>query len=174
MDVETYNRIVVSGALEGQHVELLDGTIVDMSPKSPAHISVVSRLVRHFATAPRWWMQVQDPIEIPPDSEPEPDIVLSASEPAPGTLLRRAALVVEVALSSQSIDRNVKSRLYARAGIPTYWLIDVPGRVVEVRTQPGERGYASAASFRLGEAVPSPLQGVADLDIATLLAGLGD
>ena len=127
MDVETYNRIVVSGALEGQHVELLDGTIVDMSPKSPAHISVVSRLVRHFATAPRWWMQVQDPIEIPPDSEPEPDIVLSASEPAPGTLLRRAALVVEVALSSQSIDRNVKSRLYARAGIPTYWLIDVQG-----------------------------------------------
>jgi Uma2 family endonuclease len=174
LDVDTYNRIVASGALEGQDVELLDGTIVDMSPKSPAHISVVSRLVRHFAAVPNWWMQVQDPIEIPPDSEPEPDIALSAAEPAPGMLLRTATLVIEVAVSSQPIDRNVKARLYARADIPTYWLIDVPARAVEVRTKPGEQEYEMVKTYRLGETVPCPLDGVGDLDIAALLANVAD
>lgn len=174
MDVETYNRIVASGALEGERIELLDGAIVDMSPKSPAHISVVSRLVRHFAAAPQWWMQVQDPIEIGPDSEPEPDIALSASEPAPGSLLRTAALVIEVAVSSQPLDRNVKSRLYAQAGIPTYWMIDVPAKAVEVRTDPGEQGYMKLEIRQIGELVPCPLQGVPDLDIAAILANAID
>lgn len=174
LDVETYNRIVASGALEGQHVELLDGTIVDMSPKSPAHISVVSELMRYFAATPRWWMQVQDPIEVRPDSEPEPDLVLAEQRPPRGQLLRTAALVIEVAVSSQPIDRNVKARLYAHAGIPTYWLIDVPKRAVEVRTKPGEQGYESVKTYRHGETVPCPLDGVPDLDIAALLANVVD
>lgn len=174
LDVGTYNQIVASGALEGQHVELLDGAIVDMSPKSPAHIAVVSRLVRHFAAAPQWWMQVQDPIEIPPDSEPEPDLALSEAEPAPDTLLRKPLLVIEVSVSSHAVDRNVKARLYARAGIPTYWLIDVPARAVEARTIPGEHGYASVEIRTLGETVRCPLDDVPNLDIATLLANVGD
>jgi Uma2 family endonuclease len=174
MDVETYNRIVASGALEGQHVELLDGAIVDMSPKSPAHIAVVSELVRHFAAAPQWWMQVQDPIEVGPDSEPEPDLAIAAERPPRGQLLQTAALVIEVAVSSQAIDRNVKAPLYARAGIPTYWLIDVPARAVEVRTEPAAHGYESIRTYRAGEAVPCPLEGVAGLDVAGLHANVGD
>lgn len=179
MDAETYNRIVASGALEGQHVELLDGRIVDMSPKSPAHIAVVSELVRHFAAAPQWWMQVQDPIEVCPDSEPEPDLAIAAERPPRGRLLRSAVLVIEVAVGSQAIDRNVKAPLYARAGIPAYWLVDVPARAVEVRTEPTAREpaahwYQSVNIYRAGEAVPCPLEGVADLDVAGLHANAGD
>jgi Uma2 family endonuclease len=174
LDLDTYNRIVASGALDGQRVELLDGAIVDMSPKSPAHIAVVSRLVRHFAADPRWWMQVQDPIEVPPDAEPEPDLAIAARHPPRGQLLRAAELVVEVAVTSQSIDRGVKARLYARALIPTYWLIDVPAKAVEVRTQPQEQGYARVDIHSQGEIVPCPLEGVDDLDIAALLADTGD
>lgn len=174
LDVDTYNRIVASGALEGQHIELLDGTIVDMSPKSPAHVSVVTHLMRHFAAAPQWWMQIQDPIEVPPDSEPEPDLAIASERPPRGQLLRTAALVVEVAVTSQPIDRNVKARLYARAGIPVYWLIDVPARAVEVRTGPAELGYESVETYRAGQTVPCPLEGAPDVDVAALLADATD
>lgn len=173
MDVETYNQIVASGALEGQHVELLDGTIVDMSPQSPAHAAVVEALTRHFADAVER-LRVQLPLEVSGDSEPEPDLALVEEPAQTGRHPRSAVLVVEVAVASQAIDRNVKSRLYARAGIPTYWLIDVPARAVEVRTQPGEQGYASIEIFKQDETVPCPLQGVPDVDIASLLANVGD
>lgn len=172
LDVGSYDRMVASGALEGRQVELLDGLIVDMSPKSPDHIAVVTELMRHFATAPQWWMQVQDPIEAAWDAEPEPDIALASHRPAPGRLLRAPLLVVEVAVTSHAIDRGVKDALYARAGIPVYWLVDVPGRSIEVRTEPGTDGYGRCEIHREGDRVPSPLDGVQDLDVAALLAGI--
>jgi Uma2 family endonuclease len=172
LDVETYNRIVASGALEGQQVELLDGLIVEMSPQSPAHSTVIRRLARHFAAAPRWWTDVQLPLEVRPDSEPEPDLAVLDAEPPAGEHPRSAVLVIEVAISSQLIDRNVKAMRYAQAGIPTYWLVDVPGRTVEVRTLPGRDGYGDCETCREGALLPSPLQGVADLDVAALLIGL--
>lgn len=169
LDIETYDRIVASGALEGERVELLNGAIVDMSPQSPAHAGVIRRLTRHFAGA---WLQVQSPIALPSHSEPEPDLALFAEEPSPDRHPTTALLVIEVAITSQLIDRNVKAPLYAQAGIPTYWLIDVPARTVEVRTNPGPNGYANCATYKEGELVPSPLTDTEALNIATLLAGL--
>jgi len=172
LDVETYNKIVASGALEGQHIELLDGVLVKMSPQSAAHSTVIRRLIRHFAAAPRWWTDVQLPLEVRPDSEPEPDLAVLESEPPRGEHPRTAELVIEVAVTSQLIDRNVKASKYAQAGIPTYWLVDVSARAVEVRTQPGPGGYARYELYREGSRVPCLLQGVDDLDLATLLAGV--
>jgi Uma2 family endonuclease len=63
-------------------------------------------------------------------------------------------------------------RQYARAGVPTYWLIDVPGRAVEVRTQPGPDGYERCDVYREDRLLPSPLAGVEDLDVSALLTGL--
>lgn len=172
LDVDTYNRIVESGALEGQRVELLDGVLVEMSPQSPAHSTVVTRMMRHFAAEPRWWMQVQAPLEVRPDSEPEPDIAMYADPPPAGQHHRTALLVIEVAVSSQMIDRNVKATKYANAGIPTYWLVDVPARTVEVRTEPGLDGYKRCTVYHEQDTLPSPLEGVEDVDIAALLAGI--
>jgi Uma2 family endonuclease len=169
IDIETYNRMVNTGALEGLHIELLDGLLVEMSPISPAHTMVVTLLMRHFAAAPQWWTQVQSPVEIRPNSEPEPDLLVAAHKPPPGEHLRGALLAIEVSVSSHRADRGRKATLFAEAGIPNYWLVDVPGRAVEVRTQAGADGYASCEVYREGARVPSPLAGVGDLDITTLL-----
>ena len=139
IDVDTYNRMVLSGALEDLHIELLDGLLVEMGSISPAHTVVVTLLMRHFAAAPQWWMQVQCPVEIRPSSEPQPDLLVAAHRPPPGEHLRGALLAIEVAVSSHRRDRGRKAALYAEADITTYWLVDVPGRAVEVRVPVRER-----------------------------------
>jgi Uma2 family endonuclease len=170
IDVGRYHRMVASGALEGKRIELLDGLLVEMSPKSPAHVVVVNRLMRHFVAAPGLWVQIQDPIEVAWDCEPEPDFAVAEHEPARGRHLRTALLVIEVAVSSHRLDRGKKAALYAAADIPNYWLVDVLGRAVEVRTRPGLDGYKRCDVYHEGDLVPSPIDGVADLDVAALFA----
>jgi Uma2 family endonuclease len=172
LDVETYNQMVASGALEGEPVELLEGLLVEvMSPQSPEHAAVIEELERHFASAEAR-LRTQLPLEVLPDSEPEPDLALVAEKPPPGRHPRTALLVVEVAVSSHETDRGVKAKQYATAGIPAYWLVDVPGRTVEVRADPGPGGYGRRDVYKVGDHVPSPAEGVADLDVAALLEGL--
>jgi hypothetical protein len=169
IDVGTYHRMVASGALEGQPVELLDGLVVEVSPQSPSHAAVLEALVEHFAhTGVR--LRVQSPLRIPPDCEPEPDIALLAQRPPAGAHPSTALLVVEVAVSSHRLDRGRKAERYAGADIPIYWLVDVPGRAVEVRTQPGRHGYEQCETYHEGSVVPSPFDGLTDLDVAALLA----
>lgn len=171
LDLDAYDRVVASGALEGEHVELLDGLVVDMSPQSPAHAAVLEALVEHFAGS-GLRMRVQSPLRIRPNCEPEPDLALLAEPPPAGAHPSTALLTVEVAVSSQMIDRNLKADRYAQADIPTYWLVDVPGRAVEVRTSPGPRGYERCETYREGAVVPSPLDGVDELDVSVLLAAV--
>src|SRR4051794_17419762 len=74
------------------------------------------------------------------DSEPEPDIMAVRAEaaeredrhPEPSEV----ALVVEVAESSLRRDRGTKKRLYARAGIVVYWIVNLAERQIEVYTEP--------------------------------------
>ena len=172
LDTETYNRIVESGALEGEPVELLEGLLVEVSPQSTAHAAVITRLTRHLGRA-QVWLQVQLPLEIPPGSVPEPDLALIVQEPSPDRHPRTALLVVEVAVSSHELDRGVKARLYGRAGVPAYWLVDVPGRTVEIRTDPGAEGYHRCDVHPAGASIPSPAAGVDDLDVDSLFAGIG-
>lgn len=173
LDTATYNRMVDTGALEGEPVELLDGLLVEMSPQGESHVIVIMRLTRHFRTAEAWLM-VQLPLEAKPSSEPEPDLALVhegdlSSEHHP----REALLTVEVAVSSHEKDRGKKAHIYARKGVPTYWLVDVPGRAVEVRTEPGPEGYGRCVLYKVGDRVPSPAEGVEDLDVTALLEDLG-
>ncbi|MHB1860885.1 MAG: Uma2 family endonuclease [Solirubrobacteraceae bacterium] len=172
LDVDTYNAIVASGALEGQRVELLDGVLVQMSPQSPAHATVVRLLARHFAASPRWWVDVQSPLEVRPDCEPEPDLAIHAEQPPPDRHPHTALLAIEVAVSSQLIDRDVKGAKYAGAAIPVYWLVDVPARTVEVYTEPGEHGYGRCERYGAGAKLPCRLEGVAEIDLAALFAGV--
>jgi Uma2 family endonuclease len=172
LDVEAYNRMVSSGALEGEPVELLEGLLVEvMSPQSTQHATVIQRLTRHLGRS-QAWLRVQLPLEVPPDSEPEPDLALVEGEGVPDRHPRTALLVVEVSFSSPRIDRGVKAKLYARAGVPTYWLVDVLGKAVEVRTEPGPDGYHGCKVYGPGSSVPSPAAGVADLDVVSLLEDL--
>ncbi len=173
LDLDTYNRMVESGVLDGQPVELIEGLIVDMmSPQSVRHAEAIEALTDHFAHSDAR-VRVQLPFQVPPDSVPEPDIALLAERPPRGRHPSKALLVVEVAVSSHEVDRGAKAELYAKAGVPAYWLVDVPARVIEVRTEPGPDGYARCEVFQEGTTVPSPVSGVGDLDVAALLAGVG-
>ncbi len=169
IDVGTYHRMVASGALDGKRIELLEGLLVEMSPKSPAHVIVVNHLMRHFTAAPDLWVQVQDPIEAAWNCEPEPDVAVGGHKPFGEQLLRCPPLVIEVAVTTQWLDRGKKAGIYAAAEIANYWLVDVPGRAVEVRTRPGRHGYEQCDTYGEGSYVPSPLEGVSDLDVAALL-----
>jgi Uma2 family endonuclease len=164
--------MVASGALEGQPVELLDGVLVEVSPPSPAHATVIDRLTRYLGSARQWWLRVQSPLEVPSDSVPEPDLAVLTEESSPHHHPTTALLAIEVAVSSHLVDRNVKARLYAQAGVPVYWLVDVPGRTVEVRSEPSADGYRKCESYSAGDTLPSPLAGLDGLDVGALLAGV--
>jgi Uma2 family endonuclease len=169
LDAETYGRIVDSGALEEQRVELVDGIIIEMSPHSSAHAEIVRRLTKHLGGAKRCSLSVQLPLHVAPDSLPEPDLALLDVPTTPGQHPTSALLVVEVTASSHAIDRGRKAELYAAAGIPTYWLIDIPGRTVEVRTDPGPAGYRTLHTLGAGGVLTSPCDGVDELAIEALL-----
>lgn len=171
LDAAQYARIVESGALDDKRVELIDGIIVQMSPQSPEHSLLIRRLNRHFKTATRDVL-VQLPLEVARDSVPEPDAAIVDEPEDPHHHPKSALLVVEVAQSSQAIDRGRKAELYAAAGIPTYWVIDIPARAVEVRTDPGPASYRTLRTLEPGEVLPSPCDGVADLPVDELLRGI--
>ncbi|MBX3165766.1 MAG: Uma2 family endonuclease [Candidatus Eremiobacteraeota bacterium] len=135
---EAYCQLIDQGVfLEGPNVELIEGEILILPPQGRDHICGVSFpntvLVRLFGDT--HLIRVQCDLGLGLDSQPQPDFVLS-----PLTDFDRADLVIEVSQTSLSFDRNRKSRLYARNGVQEYWIVNLPGEVVEVRRQPeGDR-----------------------------------
>jgi Uma2 family endonuclease len=173
LDVGTFERMVASGALDGQRVELLEGLLVAVSPHGPDHARVLEELTGRLAS-PRVRQRVQMPLEARWGALPEPDLLITKSKPPVGRHPRTALLAVEVSVTSHKEDRGEKADLYAGAPVPTYWLVDVPGRAVEVRSDPGAEGYRRCEIYGVGAIVPSPVEGVADLDVGELFEGLGD
>jgi Uma2 family endonuclease len=175
LDVGTFERMVASGALEGQRVELLEGLLVAVSPQGPEHAEAIRRLIRHLTSAAAdAWLDVQLPLEADAGSLPEPDLALVERQHPASRHPRSALLVIEVAVSSHMKDRHTKANMYAWVPVPTYWLVDVPGDAVEVRTDPGPDGYRHCEIYTAGMSVPSPHPGVADLDVGALFGGIGD
>jgi Uma2 family endonuclease len=171
LDVGTYERMVASGGLDGQRVELLEGLLVEVSPQGPDHAEVIRRLTHHLAAA-RAVLGVQLPLETRWGALPEPDLVLTEGRPPRGRHPRIALLAVEVAVTSHKVDRDEKASMYAGAPVVTYWLVDVPGKAVEVRSDPGPVGYRRCEVYKISDRVPSPAEGVAELDVGELLEGL--
>jgi Uma2 family endonuclease len=169
IDVGTYERMVATGALEGLPIELLEGLLVEVSPQGEEHAEAIMYLTRHLGTA-RAWLRVQLPLETEWSAVPEPDLALVEASHPRHRHPRTALLAVEVAVSSHKKDRETKADMYAWAPVPTYWIVDVPAKTVEVRTEPGPNGYDRCEIYGLGTKVPSPAEGVADLDVTGLFA----
>jgi Uma2 family endonuclease len=171
LDTATYERIVASGALDDRRVELLDGVIVEMSPNHPPHATAVMRLSWLLSRARSTWMRVQLPLAAADGWMPEPDLALIPEDTRtrdghPTTAL----LVCEVAVSSQKIDRGVKADVYAAAGVPVYWLLDVPAGRLEVFEEPSPDGYRMVRLLRGSDVVPAPAEGVPTVSVDWLLA----
>lgn len=138
---QEYDRLAESGILDpNEHVQLIEGEIVTMTPQNSPHAVTIGKtqrvLERIFGQG--FWVRIQMPILIDPDSEPEPDLAVVPG--APEEYLREhprtALLVVEVADTTLPLDRDRKAPLYARAGIPEYWIVNLTERCLEVYREP--------------------------------------
>jgi Uma2 family endonuclease len=160
--VAEYLRLAEVGVLRPEEkVELIDGQIVAMSPHGPVHSALVSRIVAQFVELfprDRYCVRPQCTMVLGEAHAPEPDIAVveGPCEDHERELPRTALLIVEVADSSVSFDRGRKADIYARAGIPEYWLVDVGGGRVEVRRDPSSIGYQLIRLLRPEDAL-SPL-----------------
>lgn len=151
-----------------ERVELLDGLVVEKPVKNPPHVAVNRRLgVRLPRVLPSgWFLQTQDPVGLSA-SEPEPDgTVLRGDETSYDTRHPEPAdtgIVIEVSDSTLRTDRREKGRLYAAAGIPVYWIINVNDQVIEVYSDPDTvatpPAYRSRIDYRPGQDVPIVLDG---------------
>ncbi len=149
-----YEQLVAYGVFEDERVELLEGVIVEMSPQDPRHSAVLQRLSRAFAQlSAACDVRTQMPLAISERSLPEPDLAVVPAGEYESAHPTTALLVAEVASSSVQKDRRIKGELYARAGIPEYWLINLQNDVVEVHTQPSASGYTSIAPARSGDSL---------------------
>jgi Uma2 family endonuclease len=126
---------------EDDSVELLEGRLVPTMSKNPPHIVATALPQRALSrVVPEgWYVSMQNPLTTE-SSEPEPDAKVVKGDPRaylkrkPGP--RKVPIAIEVSDNSLRRDRTVKMRIYAAAGIPTYWIINLIDRCVEVYTEP--------------------------------------
>ena len=188
--VDQYQLMLDTGILhDGDPIELIDGLLVrkDRSARgenemthNPRHALLIKRLQRLLTVpceAVGWHFQIQLPVALTQISAPEPDVaVVRGTEedyadrhPGPADL----PLVIEVADSSLSIDRSTKQRLYANAGIPQYWLVNLPESLVEVyeHPDPATGKYALRTDYGTSQTlawVMSPTQ-ILEINVTDLL-----
>ncbi len=169
MTREQYDALVDTGLLEGEHVELIDGDIVAMTPQGGEHAGAVRRLTRKLGreVPDPWLLGVQLPLATSDTSEPEPDLALTEL-PATGHPTT-AALVIEVAVTSQVMDLRVKPAIYAAAGVGEYWVVDVPAREVVVHIEPGPTGYRLVRRQPWSTPLTVPVGEGIVVDLASLL-----
>lgn len=159
---DEYYRMAEAGVLRADdRVELVDGEIVEMTPIGSRHAACVDRLMQlvQRCAEGRGTLRVQGPIRLDAHSEPVPDLAVlkpradfyASAHPGPGDVV----LLVEVADASLRYDRDVKVALYARAGIPETWLVDLQNERVDVFTQPTLQGYRASRQLRRGERLAS-------------------
>ncbi|MFD3005024.1 Uma2 family endonuclease [Thermus tengchongensis] len=156
---EDFHRMHEAGILpEDARVELVRGEIFTMSPVGKRHMAAVKRLMDllfPLQQARKALLQVQDPLRLSPENEPQPDLALLAyredfyRDKVPEA--RDALLVVEVADTSLDYDLNVKVPLYARAGVPEVWVVDLARDRVHVFRRPAGEGYGEREALEEGE-----------------------
>lgn len=175
LDVDQFHRMIEVGILrEGAPIELIDGILVrkDNSDRGgnpmthgPKHALCLQR-IRDLDARLRPYgchLRQQLPVTLSARREPEPDGLIvrgriedyEARHPTAADCL----ICIEVADSSLEYDRTVKYQMYAAAGLPDYWLVNIPDRQVEVYRSPvpAEARYAVRTDFRCGQTLPCEL-----------------
>jgi len=169
LTVDQYHEMIAKGILhDGDPIELIDGIMIrkdrsirggDPMTHYPAHAVAISRLARQWRLAEDhgFYLRTQLPITLSGTREPEPDLALvRGSEddyqdrhPGPSDIVA----VAEVADSSLGFDRTTKQRLYAGAGIPVYWILNLVENKLEVYAEPSlaEGAYGKPRVYTAGQ-----------------------
>jgi Uma2 family endonuclease len=156
-----YYRAAEAGIFRpDERLELLDGEILEkMSPQNPPHATGIEDAADALGQAfgPGYRVRQQLPLVLTDRSEPEPDVVVARGTRrdyrARHPTAAQTVLVVEIADSSLRLDRSRKLRSYARAGIPEYWIVNLPERQLEVYRDPSGARYRSVIFYTETEAV---------------------
>lgn len=178
---EEYHAMGRLGWFEDQHVELLDGEVLEMPvPGNPHCVSTdnVAESLRRLFPRENYWVRMQMPLDLGLDLEPQPDVAVVAGPKSSFTAHPTTALlVVEVSDSTLNIDRGRKACLYARAGLADYWIVNLVDRQVEVYRQPLADAtapygfkYAEVIIKKPGETVSPLAAPQAAVSVADLLA----
>ncbi len=168
LSVAQFHAMIAAGIFRsGDRVELLEGRLVRKMTHNPPHANCIT-LVQGVLTAsmPQGWIYRQQLPITTRESEPEPDFVV-----VPGPSRRYAqrhpipdeiALVIEASDATLDEDREDKQRIYARARLPIYWIVNIPERQIEVYTQPRagrNPAYRQRRDYRPGESIPLVIAG---------------
>jgi Uma2 family endonuclease len=167
LTVGQFHRMIDAGVFGSDRVELLEGLLVRIAVLSPPNATALG--MAHACLRDRlpegWIVRTRSPVTTD-ESEPEPGLVVAADlgdryfqvHPSP----KDVALVVEVSDTTLWKDREVKARIYARGGIPAYWIVNLPERQIEVYTDP-QAGkspiYRQREDYGPGQAVPLTIGG---------------
>lgn len=157
---EEYERRVRAGVFPPEaRFELIDGIVYDMTPQDSPHTTCLHLALEALRSAfPSGYIRVQSPLALGSTSEPEPDLAV-----VPGKIgdylhahPTTALLAIEVSDSSLGHDRKRKIPLYARAGIPEAWILNIRRKVLEVYRDPSGGKYQTEFKLRSGDRI-SPL-----------------
>jgi Uma2 family endonuclease len=162
--IEEYEQMIEAGILhEDDRIELLRGEIVEMAPIGLRHSGCVARLeyLLHDIMGKKAIVWTQNPILLPNDSMPEPDVALlrwrddfyTQSRPTPEDVL----LLVEVADTSLFPDRIAKVPIYAEAGIKHFWLVNLVENQIEVYSNPKGGKYSDTKKAKRGGSLRLPV-----------------
>src|SRR6202790_1351187 len=151
-----------SGIWAQQHLELIEGELISKMGKKRPHANAIAVvhawLLRVFGEK---YVNQEAPVDVAPEdnptNEPEPDLIVLSkpsrefkdANPQPPDL----RLVVEISDSTLGFDLTTKARLYARARIVEYWVVDIPARRIIVHRDPQDGQYRSVTAYAQHESV---------------------
>ncbi|MBD2603449.1 Uma2 family endonuclease [Scytonema hofmannii FACHB-248] len=154
--IDEYHRMIAAEILRDRRVELLKGEIVEMSPEGEPHAYCSDEAGEYLAKllGERAKIRQAKPITLPNDSEPEPDVAIvqrlgrdyREHHPYPENIF----WLIEYANSSLEKDLEIKSKIYAEAGIPEYWVVNLKKLHLVVFREPLEGDYATKLTLTAG------------------------
>lgn len=154
--IDEYHQMISADVLCSRKVELLKGEIVEMSPEGEPHAycsdeagEYLARLLGNLAK-----IRQAKPITLPNDSEPEPDIAIvqrlgreyREHHPYPENIF----WLIEYSNSSLEKDLEIKSKIYAEAGIQEYWVVNLKKLYLVVFREPLDGQYATKFTATAG------------------------
>jgi Uma2 family endonuclease len=175
---DQYARLCKAGFFLGHRYQLIRGEIIDMGEQGPRHFSTVQIAVDVLRAAfgPGYFVRNAGPISFD-DSEPEPDVAVVPGSPRDYLTAHppTALLAVEVSATTLNYDLTTKAELYATAGVPEYWVLDLDGKLLHVFRDPaklppalGATAYGTHLTFAPGDSV-TPLHAANSVAVADLL-----
>jgi Uma2 family endonuclease len=160
LTADEYQGMIAAGIIrEGAPIELIDGRLIRKDSGDGHHIRCVVLLSQILVTTvgPTWFVSPRGSIRTDSFSEPEPDFAVLDKRPTGRTPppADDVMLAIEVSGTSLTFDLNVKAPLYARAGIPEYWVADLTARRVLQHSAPRDGRYTVVEEFTVGDQITS-------------------